>query len=217
MDQLRAQVFQHSSSECLIGIFDNVACGAILIDETRHVIATSPRARTLIGDGLLLKRGQLHAVDRGTDALLQQSLDALLRRSQGVHSQALGIPRRGVPRPLILRLIAVQAEGAPALDGAALIAILVDPEVCTQPAQTLLQQVFGLTKGEARVASLLLSGIPFPAIASSVGGMVMTVRTQAKSIFAKTHTTRQSDLVALLTRLALISGEDCASWRRNLA
>ena len=32
-----------------------------------------------------------------------------------------------------------------------------------------------------------------------------TVRSQTKAVFAKTHTHRQAELVALLTRLAMIS------------
>jgi DNA-binding CsgD family transcriptional regulator len=44
-------------------------------------------------------------------------------------------------------------------------------------------------------------------IAEAHGVEVGTVRSQVKSIFAKTQTSRQSELVALMTRLAMISEE----------
>ena len=80
-----------------------------------------------------------------------------------------------------------------------------DPEDCPDLSPSLLQQVFGLTKSEARLASGLLCGQSLEEIAAANDVSLGTVRSQIKTVFAKTHTHRQAELVGLLTRLALIS------------
>ena len=101
--------------------------------------------------------------------------------------------------------VSVGDEAHNLLDGAVLVVILIDPEDCPDPSHALLQQVFGLTRGETRLASQLLCGKSLQDIAEANGMSLGTVRTQAKAVLAKTNTSRQAELVALLTRLAVIS------------
>ena len=61
--------------------------------------------------------------------------------------------------------------------------------------------LFGLTRREARVASALATGLQLQEIAALHGVGMGTVRSQLKSIFVKTGTNRQPELVALLARL----------------
>jgi DNA-binding CsgD family transcriptional regulator len=86
--------------------------------------------------------------------------------------------------------------------------LLVDPEDCPKVSFGLLQQVFGLTKGEAHLANQLLCGQSLQEIADESGVSIGTVRSQAKAVLTKTDTHRQAELVALLTRLAMISERD---------
>ena len=58
--------------------------------------------------------------------------------------------------------------------------------------------LFGLTPAEARVLGELLVGEPPAAIAQALGSAVATVRTQMSSIFSKTTTGSQSELLLLL-------------------
>ena len=58
--------------------------------------------------------------------------------------------------------------------------------------------LFGLTPAEARVLGELLVGKPPAAIAQALGSAVATVRTQMSSIFSKTTTGSQSELLLLL-------------------
>jgi DNA-binding CsgD family transcriptional regulator len=185
-------------------------CGAILLDANKQVIHVNDRAQRCFGEGLSIKNARLWATDRICDALFQTILDQTLKygeRHKRRLREALGLKRED-RASLIVRAIAVEGEARCHLDGAALILILVDPEDCPEPSDAILQQVFGLTKSEARVASKLVCGDTLQEIARSGGTSVGTVRSQAKSLFAKTRTNRQADLVALLTRLAMIS-EEC--------
>jgi DNA-binding CsgD family transcriptional regulator len=60
---------------------------------------------------------------------------------------------------------------------------------------------FRLTPAEARIAAGIVRGKTLASIAKARGIAVETVRTQLKSIFKKTRTHRQAQLVALLVRL----------------
>jgi len=56
----------------------------------------------------------------------------------------------------------------------------------------------GLTRAEARLGSMLAAGISLEEAAEALSVSVQTVRSQLKSVFAKTGVTRQAELVALL-------------------
>jgi DNA-binding CsgD family transcriptional regulator len=62
--------------------------------------------------------------------------------------------------------------------------------------------MFGLTAAETKVAIEIARGGCTAEIASGLNVAEATVRTQLKSILAKTDTHRQAELVGLLTRIA---------------
>lgn len=65
----------------------------------------------------------------------------------------------------------------------------------------LLTAAFGLSHAECRVASLLADGLPLKSIADTLGVQYDTVRKQLMSIYQKTATNRQPELVRLLMNL----------------
>ena len=65
----------------------------------------------------------------------------------------------------------------------------------------LLAAAFGLSHAECRVASLLADGLPLKSIADTLGVQYDTVRKQLVSIYQKTATNRQPELVRLLMNL----------------
>jgi DNA-binding CsgD family transcriptional regulator len=197
----------------LFRIFDALCSGAVLLDAQKAPVHLNERARKCLGDGIVVSRGALCATDRRSDVLFQTVLDQMLKygRSNAQWRREAVPLSRADNRPLIARVIPVEAEAQGQLDGAALVLLLIDPEDCPQPSFGLLKQVFDLTRTEARVASQLLSGQTLHEIAEAAGVSVGTVRSQTKAIFAKTQTNRQAELVGLLTRLALLSEDDSAS------
>jgi DNA-binding CsgD family transcriptional regulator len=103
-----------------------------------------------------------------------------------------------VPGP---RRIAVQMISPLAGRDGAFLLILADLNIRPHPHIDTLRRAFGLTRREARVASALATGLQLRAIAALHGVGMGTVRSQLKSIFVKTGTNRQPELVALLARL----------------
>jgi len=194
----------------LFRVFKAMGCGAALLGSDKRVLHLNERARGYLGTGLAVRGGCLCATDKVSDAALQATLDRHLSKSSAPPKRgqrdALGV-RREERRPLILRVIPVEAEARASFEDAALLLVIVDPEDCPEPSDGMLQQVFGLTKSEAKVANRLLCGDALADIAKAHDVEVGTIRSQVKSIFAKTQTSKQSELVALMTRLAMISEE----------
>jgi DNA-binding CsgD family transcriptional regulator len=194
--------------EIMFRMFNAMNCGGVLLDEAKRVLQSNNRARRYFGDGLAVASERLCASDRGCDAILQTVLDQSLKyretQTRLRMREAVGLKRSEKPS-LIARVVPVSADAQPVLDRAALVLILVDPMDCPEPSHDILEQVFGLTKSEARVASRLMCGESLQTIAEASGVAVGTVRAQMKSIFAKTQTHRQAELVGLLMRVAMIS------------
>ncbi|MBX3576984.1 MAG: helix-turn-helix transcriptional regulator [Rhizobiaceae bacterium] len=97
-------------------------------------------------------------------------------------------PVPGAARDVFLsaQAIAVLIEGRPA---------------ATSASRDLIRDAFGLTAREADVAALLAEGLGIPAIAARLNIRPGTARPYLRSVFAKTGTRGQLDLVALLSRL----------------
>ena len=114
----------------LFRIFNALHCGAILLDENKHIVRLNDRAQPHLKDVLSTNRGRLCATDRGCDALFQTILDQALKygeRERDWRREALGL-KRDDKGPVIARVVSTGGEAADVLDGAALVVLLVDPE-----------------------------------------------------------------------------------------
>lgn len=70
---------------------------------------------------------------------------------------------------------------------------------------TIFKTVFGFTPAESRLAMLLVNGNSVIEAAEELGVRISTVREQLSNLFAKTRTSRQPELVSVLSRLDLIA------------
>jgi DNA-binding CsgD family transcriptional regulator len=110
---------------------------------------------------------------------------------------------RGAERPIPMLVIPVKNShqaGQPAL-----MVFFKDPEVTCVPDGALLARLFGFTRAEARVASLVMQGKIVGDIASTLRITEHTTRNHLKRLFAKTNTRKQGELVyALLSSPAFL-------------
>ncbi|MGV2167868.1 helix-turn-helix transcriptional regulator [Agrobacterium sp. 16-172Ci] len=81
------------------------------------------------------------------------------------------------------------------------IALVSQPTGIIADANTLLKGLYDLTRGEARVALEIMKGLSLPAVAKQLKVSHETVRSNAKSIYAKTGSTGKADLVRRLSVL----------------
>jgi DNA-binding CsgD family transcriptional regulator len=73
-----------------------------------------------------------------------------------------------------------------------------DPAQGAKTVPEVLRRLYGLTKAESRLVVLLLEGESIDVAARELGISAPTARTQLKSVFQKTGTGRQSDLIRLV-------------------
>jgi DNA-binding CsgD family transcriptional regulator len=103
-------------------------------------------------------------------------------------------------------------------NGEAAIAVLAnDPELAPAIDVQMLRDWYDLTLAEARVAMLLASGLSVDEIAERLGIGANTARTHLKSIFGKTDTRRQGELIRLLLSNPTLEPGPAAGWGSQLA
>lgn len=190
--------------------------GALLVDGAANVLFANAAARAVLeaGDGLILKGGSLATSD-GADTLrrLIASCGSAVGPLRGPLGGELEV-QRGLRRlPLRLTVMPVRSKEpvteTPWLGLRAPTAIVTieDPETARRQWAETLHERYGLTAAEAALAAEIVRGDGRAAAAQRRGISIATARSQLSSIFEKTGTSRQAELVRLLLD---ISGKtDC--------
>ena len=185
--------------------------GAILVDAAANVLFANAAARAVLdaGDGLVLQGGCLATTD-GADTL--QRLIASCARGVGPLRGPLGGElgvRRSPNRQCLHVTVTPLRSKDPAIEipwlglrAPAAIVMAVDPETGRRQLAQNLHIRFGLTGAETGLAAEILKGDGRAAAARRRGVSVATARAQLSSIFEKTGTHRQAELVHLLLELA---------------
>ena len=78
--------------------------------------------------------------------------------------------------------------------------------VVRAPVEEQLRQAFALTMAKARLARRLIAGATLEEIASELDVKITTLWTQLESVFAKTETKRQGELMQLGAQLDRLRG-----------
>lgn len=190
----------------MLDAFEQMGCGGILIDFLGRVLRLNRTAQRHVGNGVALVHRQVMASDREANAALQRLIASALRPDpthEALPECAVALPRPS-GRPLILHAAPVVGAAQDVLQHAKAILMLIDPDEHAEPLEALLRQAFGVTSAEAQVAIGMARGLDIQEIAASRGTSIGTARVQLKNLLAKTNTHRQSDLVALIARFAMV-------------
>jgi DNA-binding CsgD family transcriptional regulator/PAS domain-containing protein len=176
----------------------------ILLDSLGQCCFLNKAARGMLDrrDGLTFSNNRISATDsREASKLLSviRKASADTRRTDK-ESGTLRITReRG--KPLHVRVVPFPGERLGHRSQFAAIALIGDPnQGITVPPQ-MLQTIYGLTPAEARLSVMLSKGQSMAEAAAANGVTDETVRSQLKSVFHKTGTRRQSELISLLVSL----------------
>ena len=167
--------------------------GGVILDEAGTVVRSNDAAH-----GILVNRGPV------SPESLREGLKHILRQADRRFSidkeSWVMIPRDG-QRPLVVRAMPVGESTDPY---SRTVLVLVDLGACPQPSPTALQSMFSLTEAEADLTVRIACGSSPSEIAKAKGVKLTTIRSQLASVFAKTQTSRQTDLVALISRIAIL-------------
>lgn len=175
--------------------------GMIFFGSKGNVILMNRSASVFVADkdGLFVTREGLRAAEAAESSLLEKAIrdaaSTLDGKCTSVSSTVL-ISRRSRP-PLQIQVSPIRTPLGLPSERMAAVAFINDPSR-RRPAQEMLRVAYGMTPAECRVALLLSDGRAPREIAEMVGVSFNTVRSQMKSIFAKTNVRRQGELIRLL-------------------
>jgi len=182
----------------LLDALDRMGHGGLLLDGVGEVLLANATARHL----LAAETSQPHE-PTGDLAWMRWAMKRLLHRAQSRFTLDrdawVRVPRE-TQRDLVLHAVPVSGAGS----GAQTVVILVDLGTAPQPKPEALQTLFGLTAAEAKLALEIARGDTPAEVARNHRVSIATVRSQLAAVFAKTQTSRQAELVALLARVALL-------------
>jgi len=156
--------------------FDADDCGAWTIGAGDHLALTNETANALLSDAIMRL---------GTSTGIRS---IPLRATAGAKLKAVlhVVPVRGAAHDLFSRAGAL---------------LVVTRSTAANSGPDLIQALFDLTPTEALIARRVTAGETAEEIATATEKSVLTIRTQLKSVLAKTGARRQSELVQLLARL----------------
>ena len=184
---------------------DELTVGVIVLDADARIIEANTVARRILaeGDGLVALDGELVAVHSGDDLPLRQALTVALHPERlTAASGALPVRRRGNPQPYPVMVTPMRKrETAFGRRIPAILVFIGDPDARPVPPLDILRQWFGLTRREAALVSIMAQGSSLAEAAERMRIRRTTARNYMHSIYGKTGTSRQSDLIRLLGSL----------------
>jgi DNA-binding CsgD family transcriptional regulator len=160
-------------------------------------------AACLLGHDLRIVRKRLVSRDQDGSAALDRTLHALIWSSDGTSLQPPVVLRREEGYPILAYASRLSGVVADCFAPCQVIAVLADLEARVHLVERDLIKIFGLTPAEARLVNRLSSGDSIEEVAARSNISYETCRAQLKSIFHKTNTHRQAQLIARLAQVSV--------------
>ena len=185
-----------------VNALDSVCQPAVAIDRFGTVVNVNAMAETAFDDHIYIKNRKLHVSDEQARNALERLADQLRAETEAAVLRCDPIVvRRENKSPVVVRVLPVHVATRTPFFGARALLTLTSPDRASALDTGQLMSMFALTPAEAKLAVLAAQGKSPEQIAEGFGIAVVTARNQLKSVFSKTGTHRQAELVALLSRL----------------
>lgn len=202
--------FSKASELIAADALDLLSFGAFVVDGRRKVGLVNRAGEALVRRGdLILRNGELrlpvHADQRAFEAAVAQAAQP---RSAQPRAALIPVQRSAGAQPLRLWVLPLPRRermlGPAPLPRMAVFAV--EPDRPVEAPSHLLRSAFGMSPAEARLALALANGSTLQEHADLQGVTVRTVRTQLQSLFDKTESRRQPELVrALMAALSIVN------------
>lgn len=194
-----------ASTQQVADAFSMAGHPVALLGRDGGIIHMNARFESLVGDGVCVRAGRLSSWHPDAERALAAAIGKAVHFEGTKHGPLTSIvlPRRNGLRPLVAEVVPVVGLAHDVLHLVAAIVTLTDLDAAgSSPSEALLEQAFGLTPAEARLASQIAAGKTLAEIAGEAGNARETLRSRLKSVFHKTGTGRQAELTLLLSKIA---------------
>jgi DNA-binding CsgD family transcriptional regulator len=189
----------------MLDAFSRLGLGAIALDHDRRVVELNDAANGFLGSCIRIVDGRLAGIDRNSNEDFQSLIATAAQAQNGAaatQDSFVVLPGPGV-RPVIAYATPLPSTRNEEVGGPGTIILLVSQDAHREPDTRLLQSIFAFTPAEMRLAVALARGLDLQSIAHTYKVTIGTLRVHLKSIFEKTNTSRQAELILLLARLSL--------------
>src|SRR5262249_45711349 len=175
---------------------------AIMVDEGGVVADANAAAEAIFNEDVKIKDRRIFVRDAVARELLKAAIASLRTtpRLNPLITEPIIVQRQD-KLPVILRIWPCYGRADNGPGGARIVVTLNALGPRPGPPPPILAKTFGLTPSEAKLACIIARGAPPNIAAQELKISRETAQNQLKSIFAKTDTHRQSELVALLLQV----------------
>lgn len=188
---------QLEKARAMADMLGSIGLAGAVLGNRGHLIAANAEFERLIGKAFWDRHERLTLRNHAADKLFVDGLQRIFRGSF-LATLSIPIPVTEEQPPIILHVVPVRGAAHDIFAQATAVLYLTPVDRSKMPETDVLAALFDLTPAEARVASQLVEGHSLEGIAGRSGRSRETVRSQIKSVFKKTGTMRQAELVALL-------------------
>lgn len=196
-----ARALGFAASSAALEAFDLSHTAVALLNSKGEVARTNRAADRLLAGELQLRQGRISSHDQAANDNLSRTLRELLWKVSGASLlPPVTLPRKD-KRPVLAYPVKMSQLSASYFAECQAAIVLVDTDARRRTPETTLRGAFRLTQAEARLASRLASGDPLDTVCDRLGIAKETGRNQLKSVFAKTGTSRQAELVLLIASM----------------
>jgi DNA-binding CsgD family transcriptional regulator len=199
--ELAAAAGAHGSGTSPTAALNAMRRPAIALDQNGFVADVNAAADTVFDNNIKIKDRRLFVRDPDARSLLKAAIDQLNTspRLIPLAFEPIIVPRTD-KLPVIVRIWPFDGPHLPTQKVRALLTLnALGPK--PSPPAAILAKTFHLTPSEAKLARIIARGAPPATAARELKISRETARNQLKSVFAKTDTHRQSELVALLLQV----------------
>jgi DNA-binding CsgD family transcriptional regulator len=180
--------------------------GVLIVDGNGKLLFANRSARLMAqaADSFVLRRDRIEASDSQQDAALQRLIAGAAGRIDRVDAARGGVMRlpRKSGKPGHVIAAAPLGGLTPWVEtGPVAFVLITDPDAAPVNASAVIRQLFGLGAAEARVAERLMMGDSPEQAAAALNIKTTTARWHLASLYRKTGTSRQAQLVRLLLSL----------------
>jgi DNA-binding CsgD family transcriptional regulator/PAS domain-containing protein len=179
--------------------------GVVIVTKDKQMVECNSAAAQLLSEreALRIDDGKLVASTPSDEQTLRGIAHHALETDSVRAGGSMICQRVSGSRPLVLHVVPITSSTLEVPTRPLAMVLMVDPARQPRPLQSVLRQLYGLTKSEAAVAHLVMNGEGVQAISDQLSLSTATVRTHLRAIFSKTATHRQAELVRLLSTIVL--------------
>ena len=170
---------------------------AVVLDAASKAIATNALAEHLMTGLIWRSADRIAFKDRTADDHMKQAMATI--GVNGTNLRSFVVRGSTEVAAMIAHVLPLRGSSREIFARSAAVLILTPAQMPQAPPMEMIQSLFDLTPAEARVARNIVVGHNVEKIASSGGVSPHTVRSQVKSLLAKTGCRRQAEVASLFS------------------